>query len=34
VVISDLEERNDDMEELRNDLADLANRVEMMRRRL
>jgi hypothetical protein len=34
VVIFGFEERNEDMEELRNELADLANRVEMMRRRL
>ena len=34
VVIFGFEERNEVMEELRNDLADLANRVETMRRRL
>jgi hypothetical protein len=34
VVIFGLEEGNENMEELRNELADLANRVETMRRRL
>jgi hypothetical protein len=34
VVIFGFEEGNENMEELRNELADLANRVETMRRRL
>jgi hypothetical protein len=34
VVTFGFEERNEDMEELHNELADLANRVETMRRRL